>query len=131
MYRQLERHYRNQPRVTWKVENGKLNWLEVQDHDLRFCHGHIFKGGTGILGAFGPIRRKIAQLDLTRKAHQTLFGHLHTHLKDEHWCMNNSVIGYGGYSLEIGAKCRPPSQTLLVFDKKREPPVLVQEIFCD
>jgi hypothetical protein len=131
LYKQMERFYRSDPKIKWKVENGKHNWLDIQGHDVRFSHGHAFQYNGGVGGAFVPIRRKIGKWNETRKADWDAFGHLHTHIKDESWCMNNCLIGYGAYALDIGAKCTRPSQTLIVFDQKSEPPVLVQEIFCN
>ena len=131
LYKQLERYYRGNSKIRWKVERGHKNYLDVQGHVVRFTHGDAFKYGGGIGGAFVPIRRKIAKWDKGRAADYDIFGHLHTHLKDTKWCMNNSLIGLSPYGDLVDGEWMPPSQTLVVFDKGIKPPVLVQEVFCD
>ncbi len=131
MYRMLAKFYRNQPRVVWKVEKGKHNYLDIQGKLVRFSHGHAFNYNGGVGGCFVPIRRKLAKWNQTRRADWDKFGHLHTHLRDSNWSMNNCLIGYNALALDIGADCTRPSQSLMVFDKKRPLPVTIREIFCD
>lgn len=129
LYKQLERYYRGDPVIKWKVENGYLNWLEIQGHQCRFHHGHRIKYRGGIGGPTVPIHNTIKRLNDSDYADQDFFGHLHTHLRGEHFVANNSLIGYS--ALGVARGYLPPSQTLVVLDKARKPPVLVQEIFCD
>lgn len=131
LYKQMERYYRGDPCITWLVGNSKQAWLEVQGKDIRFSHGHAFKYNGGVGGCFVPIRGKLAKFDKVRKSWQDYFGHLHTHLVDTKWAMNNCLIGYNGYAQDVGCDYTPPSQTLVVIDRKRNRPVTTQEIWCD
>lgn len=131
LYKQMERYYRNDPKVTWLVGKSKQAWLTIQDRACRFSHGHAFKYNGGVGGCFVPIRGKLAKFDKVRKSWHDYFGHLHTHLKDTKWTMNNCLIGYNSYAQDIGADYTPPSQTLVVIDRKRSVPVVTAEIFCE
>ena len=132
LYKQLERYYKNDSRVTWKVETGYHNWLNIQGHDVRFHHGHAIKYAGGIGGPTVPILKALAGWDQARRAAFDLFGHLHWPLRDEaKFACNNSLIGFGPFSLRIKSRFTPPSQTLVVFDRKRPLPVNIQQIWCD
>lgn len=131
LYKQMERYYRNDPKINWLVGNSKQAWLTIQNKDCRFSHGHAFKYNGGVGGCFVPIRGKLAKFDKVRKSWHDYFGHLHTHLVDTKWTMNNCVVGYNGYAMDIGCDFTPPSQTLVVIDNKRSRAVLTQEIWCD
>jgi hypothetical protein len=130
MYKQLERAYRNDPRVTWKVENSYHNWLTVQGKDIRFHHGTAirYKGGTA--GAGVPIRRKIARWNEARPAWRDIFGHLHIFEDGGIYIINPSLIGYGALTEFLGGYW-PPMQTLIIVDRNREIPVTVKPIFCE
>lgn len=129
LYKQLERYYRNDPKVQWRVENGYITWLDIQGHKCRFHHGHRVKYRGGVGGPTVAINNTIYRMNRTEAADLDLFGHLHTHLLDVHFVCNNALIGYTSFGVTRGFL--PPSQTLVVLDKKRKPATLVQEIFCD
>jgi hypothetical protein len=130
MYKHLEKFYRNDPKVTWKVSNGYHNWLEVQGKPIRFHHGHAFRYQGGVHGASVPIMRKISRWDQQRFAWLDVFGHLHFYLPGEKFVQNGPMIGYGAYGeFAVGGRCMP-IQSLIVVDKSQEIPVCVKPIFC-
>ena len=131
-YKHLEKHYRqSNPAIQWKVGEGYHNWLEVQGHPIRFHHGHAIKYNGGIGGPSISLRKSQASWDKARAATGDICGHLHTHIRDGKCIVNNSLIGYGPFSLFVKAEPSPPSQTFVVYDRKRTRPVIVQEIWCD
>lgn len=131
MYKQLERYYRSRPGIRWKVERGHKNYLDVQNHLVRFTHGDGFRYHGGIMGPLAPIRRKIASWDKGKRADLDIAGHLHTHMKDSKVVINNSLIGPGPYGDLVDGDLMPPSQTLVVLDHAKKPPISVLEVFCD
>jgi hypothetical protein len=131
MYQQLARHYRNDPKIKWKVERGVNNYVDVQGKVLRLTHGDKIKYNGGSGGIVIPAAKAIAGWDRTIRADYTLMGHFHTHEVHPYFTLCGCLIGFNAYALEIKADCSDPSQTLLIFDKKRQKPVLVQEIWCD
>ncbi len=130
MYKHIERFYRNDPKVQFKVSNGYHNWLDVQGKPIRFHHGHAFRYQGGIQGASVPILRKISRWDQQRFAWLDVFGHLHFYLPGEKFVQNGAMIGYGAYGeFAVGGRCMP-IQSLIIVDKSQEIPVCVKPIFC-
>lgn len=131
LYKQMERYYRSDPCVNWLVGNSKQAWLEIEGKACRFLHGEQFQYNGGVGGCFVPIRRKLSKFDQVRNSWHSYFGHLHTHLCDTKWTMNNCLIGYNAYAMDVGCDFTPPSQTMVILDRKRPRPVKTLEIWCD
>lgn len=131
MYEVIAKFYKNQPRVKWKIEEGYHNLLDIQGKLVRFHHGDWIKYQGGVLGLAVPVEKARAKWNDSLRADYDIFGHWHTHLLGERWCSCGCLIGYNAYAQFIKAACKPPSQTLLIFDKKRPFPVVVREVFCD
>lgn len=130
MYKYLEKHFRHEPRIQWKVENGYHNYLNVQGKVIRFHHGHAFRYQGGVQGPAVPIRRKIAAWDTQKTAWMDIFGHLHQHIVDPKFILNGPLIGYGAYGeFAVGGKC-PATQTLIVVDRKVDMPTCIKPILC-
>lgn len=129
MYKTLEK-YVKEPGLTWKVENGYHNWLNIQGYDVRFHHGDELKYQGGVGGITIPINKAIAQWNKVQWADYDYFGHLHQYFNVPRWCCNSSLIGYGAYALSIKAEYEVPSQTISVISKKRGK-VLNERLFCD
>lgn len=131
-YKHLERMYRNEPRVIWKVEEGYHNYVDVQGKLVRIHHGEAFKYNGGIQGPSVPILRKVASWDQQKTAWMDLCGHLHIHevIRGGKVVLNGPLIGYGAYGEKaVGGKC-PATQTLIVVDKKYDRHTCAKEIFC-
>jgi hypothetical protein len=118
LYHQMERAYRNDPRVAWKIEDGILNNVPLVGQDIRFTHGDYIKFGGGVGGIAVPVNKKLAQWNKIKRADFTLFGHFHSHMEHWDWMCGGCVIGYNAYAMSIGAEYQPPSQPLVLIDRK-------------
>lgn len=131
LYKQMEKYYKSRPKITWKVETGYHNWLNIQGKDVRFHHGDaiLFSGGIG--GPTVPILRALSVWDQSRRANLDVFGHLHTNIWHDKFLLNNCLIGYSPLAIKWKFPYSEPSQLFFVVDKKRATPVIVQKIFCE
>lgn len=130
MYRHLEKFFRSDPSVVWKIEDSYHNYIRIQDKLCRFHHGHWIRYQGGIMGMGVPVEKAIAQWNKSIVADWDGFQHWHRHLRGERWGLGSSLCGFNPYSNYCKAPCLPPSQTALVFDRKRPLPVVVREVFC-
>lgn len=130
LYHQISRHYRNEPRVTWKIENGYHNWLEIQGKQVRFHHGDGMNYWGGVGGLTIPVLKAIAQWNKAKKADLDIFGHWHTMVYHRQFISSGCLVGYNAYALQIKADFAEPSQTFAVIDRDRPGAVTVQEIYC-
>jgi hypothetical protein len=128
-YHNLARHYRNTPKITFKVEQGYHNWLPVQGYDVRFHHGDAIRYAGGVGGVTIPLRKKIAQWNKRRKAYLDVIGHFHQFIDGWDFVGCGCLIGYDAYALEIGAEFQQPTQTFLVIDRTFGK-VLCAPVFC-
>lgn len=120
------------PRVTWKVERGYHNWLDIRGKAARLHHGDSINYWGGVGGPTISINKAIAAWNRGRKADLDLFGHLHRYMPHWEWVMNGCLVGYNPYALHIKCEPQPPSQTFLVIDQTQEAPhVLCMPIFCE
>lgn len=120
MYRNMQRHFQGEKRVTFLVPPGPLSYVEVYGKTLRFQHGHMIKYGGGVGGIYIPANKAIDQWNKGRWADYDVFGHFHQQLDGGRFICNGSQIGYNGFALSIKAPYEPPSQTLFLMDKKRQ-----------
>ena len=130
MYHQLERLYRNEPRVAFKIEKGIHNWLPVQGRAVRFHHGDNIRYAGGVGGITIPVNKKIAQWNKARVADLDIFGHYHAHHDYWKWVCNGCLVGYNLFATAVGAEFQPPTQTLVVVSK-RYGKVMALPIFCE
>ena len=105
--------------VEWIVADGYHIYLDVYGKTLRFHHGDNIEYKGGIGGLTIPTEKKIASWDKARRADIDCFGHYHQYQQNTKWASNGSIIGFGPYSLKIGAAYEAPSQTLFLLDSKR------------
>lgn len=132
MYRVLERLYKNEPRVQFKIEqHAPHNILDIQGKLVRFQHGDLIRYQGGVYGLGVPVEKARAKWNDTYRVDYDFFGHWHTYLTGERWCACNCLIGYNLFAQSIKAAATPPTQTLAIFDRKRPLPVLVRQVFCD
>ena len=119
MYRNLENHFRDKPRVEFRVSAGYHSYVDVYGRTLRFHHGHAINYQGGIGGIFIPAFKAVSQWDKMRRADLDFFGHFHQHKDGGKFISNGSLIGFNSYALSIKADFEPPQQTLMLIDKKR------------
>lgn len=119
MYVNLAMYFRHEPRITFLIEDGYHQYLDIYGYTIRLHHGHTIKYGGGIGGLFIPAFKKISQWSKGRRADLDAFGHFHQTKDGGNFLCNGSLIGYNSFAVQIGADYEPPQQTLFLIDKKR------------
>lgn len=123
LYCQLERHFRNDPRVQFLIPSEADAHFAVYGHRFMLTHGDALgvKGGDGIIGALGPIARgtiKVgrAEAQVGRDFDTLLIGHWHSLIPRGEACpviVNGALKGYDEYAkLYLRARYSRPSQYL-------------------
>jgi hypothetical protein len=130
-YHHLAAYYKNEPRVTWKIEKSYFNYLDIQGKLNRFQHGDWLRYGGGVMGLGVPVNKAINEWNKTQWAAFDWFQHWHQNISGERFWGGNCVIGYNAYAQSIKAGFSQPSQTLAVIDKKQPLPVVIRKIFCN
>lgn len=57
LYKQVERHYRNDKRITFNIPDGPDAFFQIYNHRYCLTHGDQARGGDGQVGFIGPVRR--------------------------------------------------------------------------
>lgn len=124
LYKFLQMHFQEHPkykdRVVIDVRDELDVHFRVHNHRFMLTHGDALgtKGGDGIIGAIGPIKRgfvklRDAELQIGREFDTLLMGHWHQYLTLPGVIVNGSVKGWDEYArnrLRIGHQ--PPEQSL-------------------
>ena len=129
-YCNLARIYKNNPRVSFKIAQGYLNYVVTQDHTLRFHHGDAIRFQGGVGGITIPARKKIAQWNKQRRADLDIFGHFHSFVDMWDLVSIGCLCGYNEYAMELACDFQPPTQGFIVIDK-RYGKVLAAPIFVE
>jgi hypothetical protein len=119
LYDSIAERFEDEKRIKFVMPDGLLTYATVFGRDLRFTHGDAIKSGGGIGGVTVPINKKLMQWDKSRTADHTFMGHWHTRLTNRRLSLNGSLIGYGPFSLLIGAEYEDPKQGFVLVDSKR------------
>lgn len=119
MYRNLENHFKDNPRVTFIVKSAYHAYLDVLGFKIRFHHGHAIRYGGGIGGLFVPAYKKIDKWNNSIKVDLDIFGHHHQYKDGGSFVSNGSMIGYNAYSLRNGFSFERPQQAYILVDAKR------------
>lgn len=128
-YRNLERQYEREKRVSWNVTRGYHSWEEIQGHAVRFHHGEHIRYMGGVGGVHIPLRKAVMQWNKQRVAAFDVLGHLHQFIDDWNYCMSGCLVGYGPYALSIKAEPQPPTQTA-IFVSQKHGKFATLPIFC-
>lgn len=120
IYCNLERYFRRDPRVTFMIPGETDAYFKVYGHRFLLTHGDSLgvKGGDGIIGAIGPIKRgtiKIghSEAQIGRDVDTVLMGHWHQMLWLPGCIVNGSLKGYDEYArLALRAGYEVPIQAL-------------------
>ncbi len=121
LYKLLAQHYagRHDKVVEFRIAEGTHLYYTVFEKTIRQHHGDAIRYFGGVGGPTISIRKAIAEWDKGCRADFDVFGHFHTRIMDGKFLCNGSLIGYSPYALTIKAPFEPPSQSLLLLDKKR------------
>ncbi len=121
-YSHLARLFTNEPRVTFRVNEGYHSFLDIYDTRIRLHHGHFIKYNGGVGGLTIPTNKAIAQWNKEMVGEKApnldIFGHYHQAFDGGNFVCNGSMIGYNAFAKSIKASYEPPKQMMLVIDKK-------------
>jgi predicted phosphodiesterase len=108
LYCQLEKHFRDDPRVQFLIPSETDAHFEVNGHRYMLTHGDALgvKGGDGIIGSLGPIARgtlKVgrSEAQVGRDFDTLLIGHWHTYIPRSEAVpviVNGALKGYDEYA---------------------------------
>lgn len=131
MYKQLEREFRDDPRVVFEITQSAHQYVQVYGFDLHFHHGDNVRYAGGVGGLSIPLNKRVPMWDKVHKSDYHHIGHYHQLLDLGHTLVNGSLIGYGDYAMSIGAGYEDPQQLLYLLDSKHGKcmvtPIWVQE----
>lgn len=129
VYKNLERHFKDDPRFTFYIPDGPDFLFEVYGHKFLLTHGDRLgvKGGDGIIGPVGPITRgtfKIArqQAQINREFDTIIMGHWHIYTPrgDANGAIvNGSLKGFDEYAMNmLRVPFSTPAQALWLVSPK-------------
>jgi hypothetical protein len=119
LYATIASRFRREPRVQFEIAQGDHLYTNIYDFTVRWTHGAEVKYGGGVGGVMIPLYKAMARWQTVRHAHLTCVGHFHQLTSLADLVINGSLIGYGPYSLRIGARFEPPQQAAFVVDSRR------------
>jgi len=119
MYHAINAYFRNEPRIKFNIAEGYHSYQNIYGKEFRYHHGHMIKYAGGIGGVFIPAFKAIAQWNKGRKADYDIFAHFHQRKNGGNFMLGGSLIGFNTYALGIKADYEPPSQNMMLVDKKR------------
>jgi hypothetical protein len=119
MYHWLALHFKNEPRIAFKIEKGIQNYLPIQGRLVRFTHGDYVKFNGGVGGVTIPVEKRIKSWNNATRVDLDVFGHFHQCIRHWSWVCNGCVVGWNDYAVAIAADYQEPSQTFLCIDRRR------------
>ena len=119
LYKQLERNFAKDKRVSVDASPSGHQYTQVYDFTSHYHHGDEISYGGGIGGITIPINKAVAQWDKVRRSNFHNFGHFHQYLNMGNIANNGSMIGFNGYAMSIKASPEPPQQAFYLIDSKR------------
>lgn len=126
LYCQLERFFRDDPRIQFFIPNETDAHFTVLGHRFCLTHGDSLgvKGGDGIIGALGPIMRgaiKVgrSEAQIGREFDTILMGHWHQYIALPGLIVNGTLKGFDEFArLALRAKYERPTQALWFVNQK-------------
>ncbi len=120
IYCNLVRAFKHSKHVQFLVPNNTDARWQVYGHRYLLTHGDNLgvKGGDGIIGALGPIRRgeikiRNSEAQVNRDFDTIIMGHWHQYITIPGLIVNNSLKGYDEFArLALRAPWSRPSQAL-------------------
>lgn len=120
IYQMLEREFRNDDRIVFQISAENDVVYELAGRRYLLTHGDQIgaRGGDGIIGALGPIRRGAIKLAgqyaaLGLQPDTTIMGHWHQAITLRDIIVNNTLKGWDEYARQaLRAPASTPSQVL-------------------
>lgn len=119
IYKHLEKHFENEKRLNFIIDNSHFSYFNIYDKTIRFSHGHNFKFANGIGGIYIPLMKFLLRANQQIKANISCMGHWHTAIKIPEAIINGSVCGFDAYAMRYGFSPEPPTQQFQIVDSKR------------
>lgn len=120
-YMFVERHFASDPRVTVHVSDETDVLYRLHNTRYLLTHGDSMgvRGGDGIIGALGPIKRGVhkmrsANAALGREFDVAIMGHWHQLIHLEDTIVNGSLKGYCEYARASRFSFEPARQALWI-----------------
>jgi hypothetical protein len=135
MYKHLETHFSDEPRVKFMISGGYLSYMKLFDkYTIRFHHGHAINYGGGVGGITIPVIKAIDKwntMDQYRNVNLDVFGHFHQYVNYGNFVCNGSLIGYNAYAQAIKAAYERPQQAFFLVSKKYMSKTMSTPIFVE
>lgn len=120
IYCNLKRHFKGNKHVHFQIPEQTDTRFNVYGHRYLLTHGDTLgvKGGDGIIGAIGPIRRgeikiRNAESQIDRDFDTIIMGHWHQYITLPGLIVNNCLKGYDEFARSaLRAPFSRPSQAL-------------------
>lgn len=119
MYHYIEKHFRNDNRVTVSIPMSHDIQFNIYDTKFLLEHGDAFRGGNGIAGVFSPLmlgahRRNKNKTAVNKPFDIMMIGHFHQYVHTNSLIVNGSVKGFDEYSSGNNYSYEPPQQALFI-----------------
>lgn len=131
MYCTMAKHFAKEPRVTFNISTGYLNYVDIGGYTIAFHHGTFIRYLGGMGGPTISLNKAIAQWQKMRRADLYVQGHLHQFIDGGNFIINGSIIGYNAFALSIKASPEPPTQVFFLVDTRRKRKTVVIPVFLD
>jgi hypothetical protein len=119
LYHSLADHYKNEKRISFKIDKSEVSYLTIYGNVLRFFHGHQVKSNGGIGGIGIPLYKAIHRWNQNIKAYYNFMCDKHTYSCPTPDCqLNGSMKGYDAYAASHGFSWQPPIQSFTLLDSK-------------
>lgn len=126
IYCDLADRLRNDDRIQFEIPEETDILFAVNGHRFLLTHGDRLgvKGGDGIIGALGPIKRgefkvRNSEAQIGRDFDTLIMGHWHQYLSTRGLIVNNCLKGYDEFArLALRAPATPASQALWFVHRK-------------
>lgn len=119
LYRQLERWFRDDKRVTFNIPNALDAYFDLYGYRHLLTHGNQARGGSGIAGIMTPLalfdhRKRKRDASVIGAASHTWMGHWHQYLPMGQMTVNGSLKGYDEYAFGSNFSYEPAQQVFAV-----------------
>lgn len=117
--------------VTWLLNEGYHNIVDLDGFKVRFHHGHAMRGSGGFGGLVPGANKLIAGWNASQPVDLDVFGHLHSFTVSRKFVANGSLIGASPYGDRLGCPAEPPAQAMIVVDHGHNRVTKALPIFVD
>lgn len=119
VYAHLQHVFRKDKRVTIVAPQAPDILYAVYDHRFLLTHGDQFRGGDGMIGHIGPVKRghrkKLARnSEIGHEFDCMIHGHFHSYSPGDRIIGNGSLIGYNEYAASGNFEFELPRQALWI-----------------